>query len=110
MRKRLAVELQFYYLRLIYYPLLVTDFRLTGCLSNWYLNEVAVDFDKAEKKENVLNGCSESADLCQGVECNGGSCTPNSSFSSGYVCRCLPGFSGTHCQQRNFLINTVVKV
>ncbi|MCP9266007.1 SLIT2 [Dirofilaria immitis] len=29
-----------------------------------------------------------------------GTCTMNSSFSSGYICRCPPGYSGTHCQRR----------
>uniref|UniRef100_A0A1I7VVW3 EGF-like domain-containing protein n=1 Tax=Loa loa TaxID=7209 RepID=A0A1I7VVW3_LOALO len=71
-----------------------------GCISDFYVNDVLVDFDKVEQKEKILNGCAKSVDLCSGVQCYSGTCITNSSLSSGYICHCPPGYSGTHCQRR----------
>lgn len=71
-----------------------------GCISDLFVNGVATDFDKGEQKMNVLSGCANTADLCRGIHCNSGSCAINSSLSSGYMCHCLPGYSGTYCEQR----------
>ncbi|VDK65580.1 unnamed protein product, partial [Onchocerca ochengi] len=70
------------------------------CISDFHVNNVVVDFDKAEQKERILNGCAESVNLCSGVQCYSGTCITNSSLSSGYICHCPPGYSGTNCQQR----------
>ncbi|VDK28404.1 unnamed protein product [Gongylonema pulchrum] len=73
-----------------------------GCLSDFHINDMVIDFDKAERKEKILDGCINSVDLCRGVQCNGGLCVANSASSSGYTCRCPSGYKGIHCQQRNF--------
>ncbi|VDK71993.1 unnamed protein product [Litomosoides sigmodontis] len=43
-----------------------------GCISDFYVNDVMVDFEKAEQKERILNGCSRSVNLCSGVQCYSG--------------------------------------
>ncbi|KAK6033690.1 EGF-like domain protein, partial [Ostertagia ostertagi] len=43
----------------------------TGCISDVFVNEVAVDFENAVEKERVTVGCAHVVDLCAGViTCN----------------------------------------
>ncbi|PIO65784.1 hypothetical protein TELCIR_12527, partial [Teladorsagia circumcincta] len=39
----------------------------TGCISDVFVNEVAVDFENAVEKERITVGCTHVVDLCAGV-------------------------------------------
>lgn len=83
---------------------------VVGCISDVYVNGIYINFDKSERKENVLNGCIGSVDLCRGAHCHSGYCYINSSFESGYKCQCSMGYTGEHCDERKIFIITVINI
>ncbi|KAK6765982.1 hypothetical protein RB195_025724 [Necator americanus] len=76
-----------------------------GCISDVFVNDVAVDFENAIEKERITPGCAGVVDLCTGVDCGRGSCEVNLTSSRGYSCRCEQGFSGDFCQKRVITCN-----
>uniref|UniRef100_A0A1I7WLI7 EGF-like domain-containing protein n=1 Tax=Heterorhabditis bacteriophora TaxID=37862 RepID=A0A1I7WLI7_HETBA len=75
---------------------------LKGCISDVFVNDVPIDFESAIEKEQILQGCSNVIDLCNGVDCGKGRCEANYTDIRGYICRCDQGHTGNHCQQSEF--------
>lgn len=47
---------------------LFVNLRLdVGCISDVFVNEVAVDFENALEKERISVGCTDVVDLCAGT-------------------------------------------
>ncbi|RCN53796.1 hypothetical protein ANCCAN_00290, partial [Ancylostoma caninum] len=76
-----------------------------GCISDVYVNDIAVDFENAVEKERITPGCGSVVDLCTGVDCGRGSCEANVTSSLGFSCRCEQGFAGEFCQNRVITCN-----
>lgn len=50
------------------YMKLFVNLRLdVGCISDVFVNEVAVDFENALEKERISAGCTDVVDLCAGT-------------------------------------------
>ncbi|KAE9412961.1 hypothetical protein Angca_004648, partial [Angiostrongylus cantonensis] len=78
---------------------------LKGCISDLFVNNMAVDFEQAIEKQQILSGCANVVDLCAGVDCGRGSCQVNRTSSRGFHCYCEQDYSGEFCQQRAIACN-----
>lgn len=75
---------------------------VSGCITDVYLNDRAVDLHKTDKK-NINIGCHSTVDLCRGIKCNFGTCVRNTTLTDGYKCQCRNGYEGMFCEKSSFL-------
>ncbi len=79
-------------------PLVLQTSGLLGCITDMFLNDLAVDILGTALAGDGVTQCAMG--LCSPVTCqNGGVCVDEPVPSLGYSCLCSLGFTGDNCTQ-----------